>query len=293
MKVFFKLFSLLFISINILFSLTQTADFFIAEDPAQFEILNQYKQKLPLSAKKAFLSNTPWQIIEENILLSDNYSKAISVKFDGQLYYFSYNQDGSLRTESTSVQFEIFKNCRLIKKSFKITLDKAVLFREIPFSYNETGYPISYLEEGNEIAQVFKKGSSYFVKIEPQKKFGWVRINNLAAIKSTDIEKEKLKSGFAEIIKTQVSQKVDEINSVYRKLFRHLNNKFAREEPIPYWQINTSENEIELNLITENPEKTKKSIAYFVNELQNMIIGQPIEINSSQSQITLKMKSDE
>lgn len=271
----------------------QTADFFVAENPAQFEILNQYKQKLTPSQKQNLIQNTPWQIVEESTLLSDNYSKAMHVKFEGQSYFFMRDQEGNLISASVLPKFEIFKHCNLLDETFIVIMENAVLFREVPFSANIPGYQKGYLQTGTKIINIFRKGTSFFIKDVTLNRFGWVRIENPDAFRSDVKDKLKIGSAFIEILKEQLNQKVDNINSIYSKLYTHLNAKYAQQKPAPYWEIVSSVNEIQLNLINVSPEKMKKSRAYFFNNLQNMIIGQAVEISSNQSQITLTMKSDE
>ena len=282
-----------FLSLSIIYSQPEKADFFITQSPAKFEILNQYQQKLSFEKLSELLPNTPWQIVKESTLLSDNYTKAMHVKFKGQSFYFGLNEDGSFISSALDHQNKIFKNCRLQIETVMINMDEAVLFREVPFSSNRSGYPRTYLDQNVIFQKIFKKGSSYFVKDISQNRFGWVRINNTSAISSVKKKEEKLDSKYADILKNQVDQKAVEINLIYLQLYSLLNKKYSQKKIAPRWDITTSQNEIQLNLISENPEKEKNSKAYFVNDLENLIIGQPVEINSSSQQITLKLISDE
>ena len=292
MSFIIKIISFLIFPVNILLSQTPTANFLIARNPVELEILNQYQQKLTSSQKQSLLKYTPWQIIEPNILLSDNYTKAMRVKFDSQYYYFVRDEDENLITSSIAPQIETYKNCSLYDQFSEIIMDKAVLFREIPFSLNREGFPKEYLEKGTVFRMLFKKGSSYFVNVQSQNRFGWVRINNRAAINYNNEKKKNSNSGFSEILLTQLDEKIFQINSLYLRLYKYLNTKYAQQKTVPYWEIISLQNEIRLSLKNENHDKIKKSMTYLINDLENMIIGQALEINSSQEQIVLKLKND-
>ncbi len=279
--------------IDFLISQPQTADFFIVRNPADFEILNQYQQKLTFSQKRNLLRYTPWQVVTSDILLSDNYTKAVKVKFDGQIYYLVQNDDENLIANAAPDQMETYKNCLIFDEVSEIIMDNAVMFREIPFSLKKEGFPKEYLISGTVIKKLFKKGASFFVKEQSLNRFGWVRIINETAVKSNERKKKISVTGFAEVLVNRINQKIFQINSLYSQLYQHLNEKYSQEKAVPYWEIISSQNEIKLNLKNENPEKIEKSMTYLVNDFENMITGQTAEISSSQGQIVLKLKNYE
>jgi hypothetical protein len=266
-------------------------DLLLIQTPADFEILNRYQQKLTAGEKNALSSFAPWQIVDESMLLSDQFTKAMHVQLDGQDYYFALDEQGNFKTYDDPF-IEIIRECEIYNDQIEIITDNSVLFREIPFSLPATGFPPVYLAAQSKLERLYSKGISYFVKNENNNRYGWIRISAESAIKKRMADNNEINPGVSEVILISVSEKITHLNNLYKQLYDHLNTMYNKSNPAPYWQINREEKTLSLQLINARPAKVKKSIAYLVNDLENMNIGQEFVVSATDGHITLDFKTD-
>jgi len=286
-----KKFLLLFVFfINLLFSQSPKADFFIAKDLSEFEILNRYQQKISSAEKQKLAEYTPWKIINRNTILGDQFTQAMQVEYNGISFYFVLVDEGGFKG-NPKMFYEIFGNCTIINDEINVRKEKAILFREVPFS-NKSKIPRTYMELDLHLNRLFKKGQSYFVKNLQTNKYGWIRINSASAIEIAPKEKQKTKSEFNSVLIEQVETKVDEINSVYTQLFNYLNLEYAKNKIAPLWKISSDEKNIIISLENAKSGKLKRSTSYFVNDLENIFANERVFINSTANSITITLNDE-
>jgi len=273
-----------------LFSQSPQADYFIAKDLSQFEILNRYQQKISSAEKQKFMDYTPWEIIDKSSVLGDQLSRAIQAKHNGITYYFVLSEDESFKGDPQTF-YDLFENCTVIGDNINVKGEKGVLFREIPFS-NKSKIPRIYLDTGVQLNRLFKKGPSYFVKNQQTNTYGWIRINNSSAIEIATKVEQRTETEFNSALVDHLENEVSQINSVYAQLFNHLNSDFSENKIAPIWQISGDKKSIILKLENINPEKLKKSTSYFINDIENIFAGGKIFIKSTGNSITISL-SDE
>jgi len=287
MKTFFFLCIFL---INFLFAQSPKADFFVAKDLSEFEILNRYQQKISSVEKQKLKEYTPWKIIKRRSLLGDQITQVMETEYKGLTYYFVLVEEGRFKGEPETF-FEMFENCAIINDEINITKEKGILFREVPFS-NKSKNPRMYLESGVHLKRLFKKGQSYFVKNLKTDKYGWIRINNISAIEIAVKEKPKRKTEFDSNIIDQVEAKVTEINFVYAQLFNFLNMEYAENKMPPFWKIASDEKNIIIVLQNMKAGKLNRSTSYFVNDLENILANERVFVNSSIDSIIITLSNE-
>ena len=88
-------------------------DFLIVQELSQLTVLDRYMQEVD---SKDFLPSTPWEIVEPNTLLGDQFTRAMHTSFSGKSYYIVLDGEGNLPQISgfwdiftTDPEFEIPK----------------------------------------------------------------------------------------------------------------------------------------------------------------------------------------
>jgi len=272
------------------FAQIEKVDLFITQNPEDFIILNRYQQKLSGIEKSKFLPFIPWEIVEKEMLLGDQFTKAMHVNFNGANYFITLTESDKPQTTDGDSYYQIIENCDKVNDKIEIMTDNRVLYRQIPFSSSQKDFPRSYVAKGVQFSRLFKKGRSYLVYNEPEKYYGWIRIDTSSSvIIINNKETEKTQLSISDDILTKVEAKVTGVNTVYQKLFAHLNSIYGKNLAAPEWEIVEEDRIITLTLRNINPAKIKRCVAYLVNDLENLITDQSYSVSSSDNKITLTL----
>jgi len=283
--------AILFIFITTLFAQEQkVVDFFIAENPSKFEILDRYQQKISYSDKVLFYKFTPWKIIEENSLLSDQFTQAMKVEFNGKQYFFVRDDQGELKQEDEEKIKHIINDCNVFADSLIVIQNKAVLFSRIPFNEKNKKYKRNYLEKNTRLKTIFKIKNDYYVQtLDDKKLYGWIRPSGRLSLKRSTQKKfvDNNDSQIDEDLKNRLLVEVKKLNRIYLKLFKKLNSDFSQNRSVPFWSLESNEKGMVLQLQNNHSEKYIKSIKYFVNEVETIIAGSSYSVFTSGSAIEI------
>ena len=224
------------------------------------------------------------------MVLGDRFTHAMQAEYQGSAYFVVLNEDGTFKNNPDTFN-EIFDDCRIIDDNISVVLAKGVLFREIPFS-DKSALPREYMDSGTEMQRLFKKGQSYFVKIMPSGKYGWIRISKSSAVTILDNSKPQKTTNIGTDVFVQVEKNVSDINSVYSQLFSYLNKEYSSDKNAPYWKMQSSEDQILLTLNNAKAGQLKKSNAYFLNDLEHIFIGHKVVFETSPDSIKIYLNNE-
>jgi hypothetical protein len=262
----------------------QSVDIFIARNPADFEILNLYQQKVDPIIKSSFQHFMPWIIIEENALLSDQYTQTLHVEFKGKSYFFVKNDQGELINLQENNYTQIFYNCTLVNDTVSITQKKSVLFKQIPHNSKDSRFKSTYLEHNLQVNRLFKKESDYYVQVlGKSKEFGWIHILNKNGIQKKEKELSPAVILNSSVVLEQIKEKIGQVNKLYSQLFTYMNGLYAQDKEIPQWQI--TEKGPGLSIFLSNPalkEKLEKSTSYLLSDLQTIVKNSSFALSTNQ-----------
>ncbi len=285
---------MLIVLVTLLFAKGENrANFFIVENPARFEILDRYQQKVSSSDKTIFGKFTPWKIIEENSVLSDQFTQAMKVELDGKQYFFVRDDQGKLIHSDEDGFSIIIKECILNLESITVAQSKSVLFRKIPFNEKNKKYKRNYLEKGIRLKTIFKKKNDYFVqRLDGLKQYGWIRPSGKRSIKKTSGQQITAEKDFQinDVLMERVRLRVEKVNHVYTKLFNNLNTSYSQNRPAPFWSLDVKGNGLVFQLQNSTASDFKRSIDYFVNEVETVFAGSPFTVHSSATAIEVVSK---
>jgi len=259
-----------------------TADYFIAQDPAAFEILNRYQQKIDPAAKSTFRQFTPWKIIDENALLSDQYTKSLHAELRGRSYFFIKNEQEELLNSAPAGYHQIFYNCTPVNDTIIVMRNRAVIFKRIPIDEKDNNFKSSYLEQNIHVIRLFKYNKDYFVeRLGADPEYGWLRILNEKGIEEKKIELSQQLFDNSEFILEQIREKINRVNVLYSQLFTYMNTSLGQKKEIPQWEMQETENGIIFSLSEPQfSENLKNSTSYLLSDLQLILKSSPFTLSS-------------
>ena len=263
------------------------ADFLITENPAQLQLLNRYQQKISFNEK--FAKYTPWKIINKEILLSDQFNKAIQVEYDSRTYFIVWDQNTEKLKGQEDSYAAIFENVIVTSDTVQVTKQGKIAFSYKPLKNLKKGDIKVFLPSATLLKRIFKKDKDYFCLDLSASKFGWVRLinNTYKSIKKEQVAREiKL----SESLINQIKSKIENINNLYVNLYADLNKYYNDHKNPPYWSVQIGDKTILLKFYSDNFEAYSKSINYLVNDLQTIVAISPFAVSLNKDVIEIKKK---
>jgi hypothetical protein len=270
------------------FSFAQkTADFLILDAPSKYTILNQYQQPLSESQAADFVPNTPVRIVNNNELLGDQFTHALTGLVDDKTCYIQKDEKGNLLGGSANV----IRQCEIIGDTVLVVKDKAVPF----YAGKNRSLPAGYLGAQESVIRIFRLGGLYFVKHNNQKtQYGWADFSaNVAWKHSAVAAVAAVDPGFAVMLTDKIVDRFKKANESYRVYFDHFNKVTGSEKVIPAWQCEITGSIVHctLNNPYKNGTQLDESTQYLVRDLENILIGKQYDVVADKGEITVKPKS--
>jgi len=268
------------------------ADILVLADPLNFTILNRYEQPLSEREKESFLPYAPLQIKEKETVLGDEITPALTFLFNGSSWYLLKDEKGDfIIHQREGGDYRILKNCQIIGDTIQITRSRAVKFA--------AGYPGqeggSSLDKDEILFRLFKYKNRYCLKQTAGKgPFGWSTLANHSAWQRLKMSVQREEKTLNPAVIDRLSGRMRAANSMYKKYFSAFNNITRAGKTAPQWKKRTLENGIRFAL--SGPESSVKqleeSTRYLVRDLENILIGKPFSVNSTEGEITIVYKGE-
>jgi len=260
------------------FILAQTFDYVVFENPSLLTIYNKYQQSLSEAEKDKLAPYTPFQIIEENEMLSDQITVGTRCLYDNNIYFILKNEENQYFENDEASYFEIFKNCELLGDTIQILKNRSLYTYLTP---KEKNYKINPFELGKEKlwSREFKKGNSYYLKQIGEKKiFGWARLpsnNSWQIYFQLSYDTKNIPDKLVQ----RLQARIESANQSYINYFSFFNNKYGLGNTYPQWEIEFSESIIEGKLNANKfMEDLQMSNKYLFQDLENILLGSKFNI---------------
>lgn len=267
----------------------EKSDYLIVENPEQLQILNRYQQKVREADQLNLMPFMPWKIISRDMLLSDGFSGAMEVEFNGRIFFLVLNEENELIAQNSNNDIRIIEQVTAIEDMYRIERDKSVLFSKIPINQRDPRFPRNYLQKGDLLKAVFKKGPDYFVFRIDESQYGWIRYSGYA-VKKLEPKEVEQEVRLPQTAITRVREKLDDLNNLFRKLYSDLNESYSVNNNTPVLTMESSNNHITINLPTGFAENYSKSLTYLINDLENILIGSPFSVVRTNDVLEIKTK---
>lgn len=267
---------LLFISLLIMRTAANAriADFLIVENPAALTIYNQYQQ--PVNSDNDLVSRffVPFEIINENDLLSDGITPVMEVRLFSQRFHILKTMEDEISGVDAAGSAQIFRNCAVHGDTIAVVLNNAVYFSRSIAAQEQP------LPEGTVLLRLFRKGDRYYVfDTSARQAFGWCRFKTDRAWEPVKPEAKPASAGITADLRERLIARIQSINLLYARYFEHFNRRYNKRLPAPQWQVESGDDRIAFRMGNQKyAEQLSESSAVLRRELQNMLLGTNLEL---------------
>lgn len=266
------------ILIFIVASIISAAEFYIIENPSALIIYDKYEARE--EDKDIFLPYSPFEIIEKSATLGDGISEVMKVTYIGETYYILKDDNGKIEglSEAGSIK-------KITASTYSDTLSSigSVIVKEGFYPGKKN---VSSLFNQNSVAVLKYKGYLYLIN-NKKTVFGWSNSHNWKKVKreSTKIQKTEVSDDQF----SKLTNKIKEINELYKKTFNYYNEKLNESKGVPYWKIEKEGKVINFKLRGSKASivQLEESSQYIVQEFLNILLGDPFDVKYRDGQITV------
>ncbi len=254
------------------------SEYWIIEKPAALVLYNQYEQRLTDTEKSLLPGFSAWRILENDHVMSDQFSHTIKTELDRKIYYIQISVEGEPVNGSQAGQINTFKNARVqgdtvrIKNSGRLSL--------------QSGDKQHDLSEGMLIQRIFLYRNRTFARDIAGKTTGWIEGNGPA---NWEVY---LPANSDQALEKQIFSRVDRIFKSYNKrldkLFTYLNKQYDKSQISPQWIAEKSPLNLKYMLVPlDYRNRFSDSQSYLVQELHDLLYGSAYQLSATDGQIVI------
>jgi hypothetical protein len=272
----------IFCSINA----AKTADFIVLLSPKALTIFNQYEQPLSASEKSQLSPCIPMQIIQTDVHLGDQITRAMQCNFEQKTVYVLKDEQGEIINGKGNVQ--ILKACTIIEDTVEIVKDRTVLFSPqfpvVPSS--------GMLKKGEILVVLFRSGSTCAVRLDrPAGRYGWCPATSQSAWRTT-VTTSVVDTTLSPLVRDELNARIERANDLYKKFFDEFNRTTGMQKSVPAWKPVTNGPGLRwtLNDPYDRTGELNESTGRLVDELRDILIGKPFSAVYENGELTVTPK---
>ncbi len=258
------------------------SEYWIIEKPTALVLYNQYEQRLTDTEKSLLPGFSAWRILENDHVMSDQFSHTIKTELDRKIFYIQISIEGEPVNVSQAGQIRTFKNARVqgdtvrIKNSGRLSL--------------QSGDKHHDLSEGMLIQRIFHYRNKTFARDIAGKTTGWIEGNGPAHWEAY------LPANSDQALEKQIFSRVDRIFKSYNKrldkLFTYLNKQYDKSQISPQWIAEKSPLYLKYTLVPlDYRNRFSDSQSYLVQELHDLLYGSIYKLSATNGQIVISKLS--
>jgi len=239
------------------------SNFIVLKTPSDFRIYNKYEQNLSYSDSLLLTENCPLQFLNEDTLLSDNFTPCATVLFENQLYYLIKDKPNQSLKEFVASNAILIKNAKSLNDTIHFFSGNNITL------YNPSDNKMNSVSTEIKLKRIFQKGNRTYIKtLSDSTMYGWIYLKKSGkweSIKNKSISKFTNAPDVESIIQNQI----EESNDLMYQLFSHFNKINNAEKIAPYWHLKKDKENYICSLIN-NPRETefRESTSLLINNLQ-------------------------
>ena len=262
---------------------SQTADFFLVNNPAPLTIYDKFEQSLTDLQKKALGSPIAFRIIESKTTLGDQITEAAKVSRSGETFFVLRNGTAFAGQRSGSTDVQVFKQCRILGDTVVVTSDNGI------FGYKQ----ISPLGLKVEIAsktpclKMCAWGEYVLVlTLNSPQQCIWIKNSDnslFSKFKNAPLANMSVESsgqGLSEESCERLKARFSRANELYQKTFDHFNARTGESKSIPRWNFTCDANggEAVLSQPYANNEALSESTKILVRDIESLLLGKSFSV---------------
>lgn len=251
----------------------QQADFLIVEIPQALTIYNRYQQTLGDADKRLLAPYTPFRILSEEELLSDQISLASRCVLNGEMFFLLRDDKGHYYGQEQAGYLQFFRAAMVLGDTIEVQQDNRIdlyaTAEDMRANRNRT-----ILSTGQLCVRIFRHQNRDYVRLTGESpRYGWMRLSDDRSW-SRYVPPRESTGGIPENILRRVQARIQTANNAYAGFFAYFNRQYGRNETIPAWQLSFSEAKIEGRLNEPSyMQGLKRSNRYLFQDLENLLLG--------------------
>ncbi|MBN1130076.1 MAG: hypothetical protein JXA71_13880 [Chitinispirillaceae bacterium] len=248
------------------------ADFYLVTDPSVYTIYDQYQQQLPADAQRRFLPGSPFRIIEKDVVLGDQISRALKFGFGREVFYLIREDKDIFAGEKNRSNRKLLTGCEPFGDTVELLTDGT---RVVAAS----GKTIA-AGKGERLQRIFRNQGRYYVlTLDGQEKiFGWSALEPKSSWKISGNAKTTVMGSDTLIpddLKKRVVRRIEQANESYKAVFSHFSSHTRDEKTVPRWRFEHTAGTLRCTLAGpyRNTGEIAHSTRYLQRDIETMLLG--------------------
>ena len=259
-----------------------TADFWIIENPAALLLYNRYVQRLTDNENEQLTAFSAWQILELNIVLSDQYTRVIKTQQDRDVYFIQVTASGEPVNQDSAGQISTIKNAQILGDTVRISTNGRLFIK--------SGNKRFSLSEGMLVKRLFVHRGTTFGKTLTGQNAGWIEGNgpkNWEAFHSSSNNQ-----AFENQLFSRIDQIFQSYNTRFNRLFDTMNQRYNEQYTPPQWIAMNSPVDLRYTLEPyDYRTRLSGTRSFLVQELTDLLYGSDYHLIEGNDQIIITKKS--
>ena len=254
------------------------SDIWIIENPSELIIYNQYEQSISENEKSELPAYSAWRILDDDYILSDQFTHAIKATLNRELFYIQLTEDGDLVNGSKAGKIDIIKGARILEDTVQVSTNGKILLK--------VGNTSHIVSEEMLVERLFSYRKRYYARDISRDLSGWVEVDATKHWESYQPDNNN------QALEMQLYRRIDNLFSSYNsrldKLFKYLNDHYGISNPSPQWIAERSPSYLKYVL---SPKKYRNKFTdsqkFLIQELNDLLYGSTYHLLASEDQIII------
>jgi hypothetical protein len=266
------------------------ADFIVIPDPLDYTIYNQYQQPVSEQEKAGFVPYSPFQIIDHDMMLGDQITRALKFDFQQKMFYLLKDENGKFTGEKSKTGHRVFHGAEPFEDTIEVQGKGLAMV-------SGAGRNVA-MATGTRLVRVFRSGPRYYcAALLDRTIYGWSSLEPRSAWRKIEHgDSEKIAAlrdtGLSEPLRKRILARFASANASYKVFFLHFNSLTGDERAVPQWRCESREGDRLLcRLAGSNGEQLSESSQFLAQDIGNMLIGTNFKVTSGNGEIDIQKRT--
>jgi hypothetical protein len=276
-------YSLLLVLLSFVFPQERNT-FIIFEDIRPLILYNRYEQQLTQEEKENIPPYSAFEIRTNRTMLSDNFSIASQLQFDGHIMYVLLDSEGQIKNLSQAGEVFIFNRAELIHDTLIVTKNNSASIRD-PVKNK----PYRDLNKNDRVIRIFSFRNREYVRLLESPVFGWLDTTDPSVLKRFKLNSTPVKS-FSDYDIAQIENYIQRINTQIENLFSVLNESTNQSRRAPKWHLTIFTDKIECYIDSYETEFIQTGIR-LQSEIRRLLQNKNLLVSGPADHFTIEIKN--
>jgi hypothetical protein len=265
------------------------ADYLVVANPLSYTIFNQYMQPISESEQAGFIPYSPFQVIEKDLTLGDQITRAMKFIFQQKEYYLLKDENGTLTGEESKTGRQNFRGAEVLGDTIEALAHGLTIA-------DGKGKRVA-IARGTRIARIFRSGPrSYCRTLDERPFYGWCTLGQGGSWKRVEgndpVHMSAIDTGLAENLRQRILARLTSANGSYRALFSHFNSLGSDEKTVPQWHCESSNGRMTCRLAGSrfSGDELSESSKCLEQEIGNLLAGTDFMVTCSNGEIIIEKR---